>query len=122
MSRESIASVLKRNRKSSNLSVESVVSILSQNYQIQISPKTLYGYESGYRQPDADTLLALCKIYGIQDILLEFGYKKKEEPTVNVNDDQLSVTENMFMSLPENLRKDALRYMRFLAEQEDKQK
>ena len=120
MSREAIASVLKAKRKETDLSVEFVVSALSEKYNIQISAKTLYSYESGHRQPDADTLLALCKIYGIKDIFEAFGYKK-EEPTVD-NDDQLSTSESIFMSLPDNLRQDALRYMRYLAGQEGGQK
>lgn len=82
MSRETIASVLKARRKETGLSVEFVVSALSEKYNIQISAKTIYSYESGHRQPDADTLLALCKIYGIKDIFEAFGYKK-EEPTVD---------------------------------------
>ena len=120
MSRESVASVLKKKRKESGLDVESVVSILHEQYEIKISVKTLYSYESGHRQPDADTLLALCEIYEIEDILSAFGYKK-EEPTIE-NDDQLTMPEAMFMSLPDNLRQDALRYMRYLVEQEGKRK
>ena len=39
------------------------------------SPKTIYGYESGHSMPDAYTLLALCKIYGVNDILSDMGFK-----------------------------------------------
>lgn len=84
-----------------------------------LSPKTLYSYESGHRQPDADTLMALCEIYGIVDILATFGYKKEEPADVSV--DELTENERIFMSLPPDLRQEALRYMRYLVEQEGKQ-
>lgn len=62
MSKASI--ILKSKRKELNLSVNEVVNRLSQN-NVNISAKTLYGWESGNRQPDADTFLVLCTIYGI---------------------------------------------------------
>ena len=37
-------------------------------HDINISDKTLYGWESGHRQPDADTFLVLCEIYGITSL------------------------------------------------------
>lgn len=76
MSRISIASTLKAKRKDMGLSVEAVCGQLN-SYGIDLSKNTLYNYESGYRQPDADTLMALCEIYDIEDILATFGYKEK---------------------------------------------
>lgn len=118
MSRSTIAEVLKERRKLLNMSAAEVVARLSLE-NITISPKSLYSYESGHRQPDADTLMALCGIYGITDILSTFGYKK-EKPT-GVPADELSENERIFMSLPPDLRQEALRYMRYLVEQEGKQ-
>lgn len=76
MSREMIAEVLKEKRKLLGLSVETVSEGLKR-YCIDVSPRSLYSYESGHRQPDADTLMALCEIYKIDDIMKEFGYTKK---------------------------------------------
>lgn len=76
MSRERIANSLKQNRKKSKLTVGDVVTRLDNCYSINISEKAMYSYESGHRQPDADTLMAMCEIYEIFDILSEFGYKK----------------------------------------------
>lgn len=116
MTRSTIAEVLKRHRKALNLSASEVAARLS-TYGIDISPKSLYSYESGHRQPDADTLMALCEIYGITNVLVAFGYK--EEP-VDVSADELTENERIFMSLPLDLRQEALRYMRYLVEREDK--
>ena len=59
-----VAGVLKAKRKELKLSVKYVIEQLRQ-YNIDISDKTLYSWESGHRQPDADSFLALCDVYGI---------------------------------------------------------
>lgn len=83
------------------------------------SEKTIYGWERGHSQPTPDTLLDMCDFYGVKDILAAFGYKK-EEPA-DVTTDELTENELIFKSLPPDLRQEALRYMRYLAEQEGKQ-
>lgn len=118
MTRSTIAEVLKDHRKSMHLSATEVAGRLS-TYGVDISPKSLYSYETGHRQPDAETLMALCEIYGIKDVLTTFGYKK-EEPA-DVSADELTENERIFMSLPPELRQEALRYMRYLVERGDKQ-
>ena len=60
----SIAPLLKSKRKDLGLSVREVLAKLHED-GIDVSDKTLYGWESGHRQPDADTFLALCQIYKI---------------------------------------------------------
>ncbi len=57
-----IASTLKRLRYASHVSVKQAASRLKQ-YDIDISPKTIYGYESGLSMPNADVFVALCQIY-----------------------------------------------------------
>lgn len=71
--KEEIAKVLKESRQKTGLSGKEVTDRLSQ-HGINISPKTLYGWESGHSQPNADTLLLLCEIYGFEDIMRAFGY------------------------------------------------
>lgn len=72
-----IADLLKSSRKALGLSVKEVIDKLATE-GIQVSGKTLYGWESGHRQPDADTFIALCVLYGIPSFsqLVE----KKEPP------------------------------------------
>lgn len=78
MSRSHIANTLKLKRKDAGLTVEAVCDLLASR-GIDLSKNALYNYESGYRQPDADTLMALCEIYRIDDILYTFGYKKSPD-------------------------------------------
>lgn len=83
MSRERIAQVLKEKRKIKKMSVEEVSGILKSMHGIDISAKTLYSYETGHRQPDADLLMALCDIYGVTDIMGEFRDKQKTSPSAS---------------------------------------
>lgn len=73
MKNANIAKVLKEYRKQNHLPVNDVADRLSQK-GLNVSPKTIYGWESGQSQPDADTLMLLCEIYNITDILVAFGY------------------------------------------------
>lgn len=73
MKNERIAEVLKRYRKKNNLTVHEV-SMLLHDRCIKAADKTIYGWESGHTQPSADTLLVLCDIYHIDNILNTFGY------------------------------------------------
>lgn len=60
----SISIILKQRRKELGLSVKSVCDEL-RAHGVDVSEKTLYGWESGNRQPDADTFVILCGVYGI---------------------------------------------------------
>lgn len=73
-----IAQALKYYRKLNGLSVNDVSSILKKN-NFQAAPKTIYGWESGNAQPDADTLMILCEIYHIENVLEAFGYQKPSQ-------------------------------------------
>lgn len=72
MTNQSISSLLKQLRKTSALSANDVVNRLRE-YDIDISAKTLYGYESGLSMPNADAFIALCKIYKCDNPLDIFG-------------------------------------------------
>ena len=60
-----IAKKLKELRKENNYTPEFVVTKLK-DYGLEISEKTLYGYENATRQPKADMFLGLCKIYNVK--------------------------------------------------------
>lgn len=62
-----ISTLLKNRRRDIGFSVKDVLEKLKA-HGIDISDKTLYGWESGYRQPDADTFLVLCEIYEINSL------------------------------------------------------
>ena len=63
MSREYIASVLKRLRAEQGMTADEVGEIIGK------SGKTVSGWENARSQPDADLLLKLCEIYKVENIL-----------------------------------------------------
>ena len=62
-----IGELLRKYRKSSGFSVKETIQKLNER-GIEISDKTLYSWESGHRQPDADTFVTLCLVYGVTSI------------------------------------------------------
>lgn len=62
-----IAKKLKELRKNKGYSMNYVSETLKEEFEIELSPKTLYGYENGVSQPNADTFVCLCKIYQVSD-------------------------------------------------------
>ena len=80
MTKQAIANFLKQLRKTSGLPVNEVTNKL-QEYGIDISAKTLYGYESGTSMLNADAFVALCKIYKCDNPLEFFG-----SPTIKSNE------------------------------------
>ncbi len=80
MKNPNIAAMLKYYRKLNQLSVNEVSDILKEHHN-DAAPKTIYGWESGHTQPDADTLMFLCELYHIENILETFGYQKTSANT-----------------------------------------
>ncbi len=72
----SIGDTLKKYREKSGLTVEEVSDYLIKQ-GLKGAPKTIYGWERGHSEPDALTLMTLCDLYGISDIMSAFGYKKE---------------------------------------------
>lgn len=74
MSREYIARILKELRQSSGLTADEV------GAKIGKSGKTVNAWEHNHGQPDAETLIELCDIYGVDDILKEFREDNTHKP------------------------------------------
>ncbi len=79
MKNPNIAKTLRYYRKSNKLSVAQVAEKLDEISPVSVAQKTIYGWEGGQTQPDADMLLRLCKLYKIHDILEAFGYSEQED-------------------------------------------
>lgn len=90
MKNKKIAQVLKQYRKENGLSVSDVSKLLEKK-SIHAAVKTIYGWESGQTQPDADTLLVLCDIYNIDDILATFGYNEKKTFNITKYEEELII-------------------------------
>lgn len=61
----SIARILRKKRNQAGLSIKDVIEKLKCR-GIQISDKTIYGWESGRRQPSSYILIELCDVYGMK--------------------------------------------------------
>lgn len=79
MKNPNLGRMLRYYRNANSYSVKEVVAKLNKEYDISISPKTLYGWENSQNQPSADTLLVLCKLYKINNILDSLGYEGTPE-------------------------------------------
>ena len=78
--KSSIGEILKEQRIKANISVKQISELLvSEGFKA--SEKTIYSWESGNSQPTPDALLAMCKAYGITDILNTFSDAETEYDT-----------------------------------------
>lgn len=67
-----IGEKLKALRENNNMTRKDVADRLKE-FNIDISDKTLYGYESGRNSANADMFLALCKVYRCNNIMETFS-------------------------------------------------
>lgn len=65
MTRCKIGSKLKEYRRHHGWSIADVVNELQDRYQLTVSGKTIYGWESDQSFPRTETFLALCELYQI---------------------------------------------------------
>ncbi len=86
-----IAERLKFYRKKNNLTIPQVSELLSETQPVAV--KTIYGWESGHTQPDADTLMRLCNIYHIDNVLEIFGYKISKKSVFNLTPHEKNLIE-----------------------------
>ena len=80
-----IAKALKKYRTTNNLSVKEVTELLEQR-GVKTSDKSVYAWECGRTQPDADTLLMLCSIYNVDNVLESFGYNSSKNSDIILTD------------------------------------
>lgn len=78
-----IGKQLKELREQNNLTRKEAVDKLRE-HGIDISDKTLYGYESGRNSANADMFLALCKIYKCNNIMETFSDTVEEVLFTNI--------------------------------------
>lgn len=72
-SESKIPFILGQYRAQLGLTGKEVVALLKER-NIELSEKTLLGYENGVGTPKVNTFMALCDIYHISNIMGEFGY------------------------------------------------
>jgi len=72
--KDQLCALLKDKRHEAGLTGGEVVQKLK-GYGIDISSKSLWGYENGVSSPSVPTFIALCKIYEIEDLASELHDK-----------------------------------------------
>ena len=76
MDKKTIGTTLRKLRNQNGLKPEDVGAIVG------LSGKTISGYESGQRSPDAELFLRLCDIYKVTDVMAEF-YGRSESVSLS---------------------------------------
>ena len=69
---KSIGKTLSVLRRAKSFMQKDVASKLS-GYGVNVSSKTIYNWEKGLAQPNADQFLALCDILGVDDVMWQFS-------------------------------------------------
>lgn len=87
--KKQIADLLKDMRLEKDLKGPEVVRLLKQRFDIELSDKTLYGYENGVSSPNIPTFLALCDIYEIEDVLGALEKTKPHRRTLSPTEERL---------------------------------
>lgn len=79
MKHTNLGRALRYYRKANHYTVQQITDKMKRDYNVSLSPKTIYGWENGQNQPSADNLLILCKIYKITNVLEALGYEGAPE-------------------------------------------
>lgn len=87
--KKQIADLLKDKRLELGLTGLEVVQRLKQQYDIDLSDKTLYGYERAVSTPNVPLFLALCKIYEIEDVAGSLERAKTRRRALTVTEERL---------------------------------
>lgn len=85
-----IASTIKQRRKELGMSVAELVDHLK-SAGVVVAKQTVYGWENGHRQPDADTFIAMCQILGIKSFN---EVKKSPSAEESAPGDQVTLEES----------------------------
>lgn len=87
-----VATLLRQYRSSCGLTIPNVAQLLKEKFDIEISEKTLYGYENGVSSPKITVFIALCTIYNVGNLSEELGYKT----AVSITNDKRSWTADKY--------------------------
>lgn len=80
--------LLKSKRKETGMTVKEVVDALKSR-GISVAEKTVYGWESGNRQPDADVFMVLCDIYNVA------SFFEEKKPATPASDEAVELSKRI---------------------------
>lgn len=99
ITKKQIADLLKDKRLEAGLTGPEVILRLKLEYGIELSDKTLYGYEKATSAPNIPLFLALCRIYDVDDIFEALGVVKSRKPALT--GEQKKLLQYFELSTPE---------------------
>ena len=109
MSREHIAAILKELREKKGLTANAVGEVIGK------SGKTVNAWENNRGQPDAEMLILLCDLYGVEDILNEFRETPKSKTPAPLTDEENKLL-NAFRKLNTTGKQEAVNRVEELTE------
>lgn len=90
---KNIGKTLKETRISAKMSVKEISDILV-NKGFKASESTIYSWENENSQPTPGAFLAMCRAYGVKNVLSTFGYDGyKEDGTLQLNINEVDLVE-----------------------------
>lgn len=89
ISKKQVANLLKDKRLECGLTGVEVVQRLKQQYDIDLSDKTLYGYERAVSSPSIPIFLALCRIYEVEDVAEALEGSKTRRRSLSATEERL---------------------------------
>lgn len=82
-----IGSKLREYRQRHGWSIEHVSLELCERYELDVSGKTIYGWESDQSLPRTQSFLALCELYQIERPYEEFPVSPRQKPFYITSDE-----------------------------------
>ena len=82
-----IGEVIRKYRKEKHLTQEEMANCLG------VTVPAVSKWETGHTQPDADTLMRLCRIYEINDVLECFNYKTQKKSMFRLSPQERNLIE-----------------------------
>ena len=89
VTKKQIANLLKDKRLEAGLTGIEVVQKLKSEYDMELSDKTLYGYERSVSLPNVPLFLALCKIYEVEDVSAALASAKPRRRSLTATEEKL---------------------------------
>lgn len=131
-----VMDVLKKTRQQLGYSVQDVVDYVNREAGIDVSPKTVYGWEEGNSKPDVPCFMAICHMYGVPNPAALFwdmpgtanltesmlGFQRAINLLTTVRDGEYVGESNCHDSLSDNMKTEILYQLMDRAEKEGKKK
>ena len=104
MQKKEIGYILQHYRQLSGLSVRQVAMTLKTKHNINVSEKTIYGWENSQSFPSTYKFLILCEMYNITDITAAFLGKNHPSRKISREEIQLVLSFRKHQNMQDAVR------------------